>query len=260
MFKKLMTATLVAIFVAASGMSAISALAAPAAATQDQTASDTAGLLYMYEEEKLARDVYNALYTLWGQPTFQSIAASEQTHMDAVKTLLIRYGIAVPENTPGVFSNASLQSLYTNLMTTGRLSLTDALKVGALIEETDIADLQTRLAQTTSADIQLVYNNLMSGSSNHLRNFVNVLSRLTGEVYQPQILSATVYQSIVTGTNGKGYGQGGSTGTTTTMQGNGSGYSQGSSAGSTTTTQGTCTGTCVSTGTTGLNRGYRGGR
>jgi len=241
MFKKLMIGTLVALFVTASGMSATSALASPATATQSLTDNDNAGLLYMYEEEKLAHNVYSSLYILWGQPTFQNIAASEQTHMDAIRTLLVRYGIAVPENAAGVFNDASLQTLYTNLMTTGSLSLADALRVGATIEEVDITDLQSRLAQTTNTDIQLVYNNLMKGSYNHLRNFVNVLNRLTGEVYQPQYLSTDLYQSIVTNTNGNGHGQGGTTSTTTTGRGNGGG-------------------TCVTTNTTRSSRGYRGGR
>ena len=48
---------------------------------------ETAALLFMREEEKLARDVYNALYEIWGQNTFANIASSEQMHMDEVKLL-----------------------------------------------------------------------------------------------------------------------------------------------------------------------------
>ncbi len=53
-------------------------------------------LVYLREEEKLARDVYLHLYNTWGQWIFENIAASEQQHMDAVKTLLDRYGIHDP--------------------------------------------------------------------------------------------------------------------------------------------------------------------
>jgi hypothetical protein len=215
MFKKLMIGALVAIFAAASSLSAISVLAAPATAVESLTSNESNGLVYMYEEEKLARDVYNALYTLWGQRTFQTIATSEQTHMDAINTLIVRYGIAIPSAAAGVFSDDSLQTLYNSLISTGNLSLADALKVGATIEEVDIVDLQSRLALTANADIQLVYNNLMNGSYNHLRNFTTVLTRLTGETYQPQYLSASLYQAIVTSTNGYGQGQGGSTATMT---------------------------------------------
>jgi hypothetical protein len=174
---------------------------------------EAASLLYMREEEKLARDVYNALYAVWGQPTFQNIASSEQAHMDEIKLLLDRYGLTDPALAPGQFTDASLQTLYNQLVAQGSTSLADALKVGAVIEEIDILDLQTRVAQTDNADIQLVFNNLMNGSYNHLKAFTGALSQQTGEVYQPQYLSADAYQSIITGTTGNGTqggnGQGG---------------------------------------------------
>jgi len=214
MFKKLTLGTLLALFAIAMGGWTITAQAAPnvesqalsAPAATSLSAAETDGLLYMFEEEKLARDVYTALYAQWGQATFQNIAASEQIHMDAIATLLTRFGIAVPGTAAGVFNNTALQSLYKDLLAKGSLSYADALKVGATIEEVDITDLRSRLAQTTNSDIQFVYNNLMSGSYNHLRNFAKVLNRLTGETYQPQYLDADLYQSIVTGSNGKGYG------------------------------------------------------
>jgi hypothetical protein len=39
---------------------------------------EAAGLAYMREEEKLAHDVYLALYEQWGSTIFRSIASSEQ--------------------------------------------------------------------------------------------------------------------------------------------------------------------------------------
>lgn len=47
----------------------------------------------MREEEKLARDVYLTFGEKWGLTLFTNIAKSEQTHTDAVKTLLDRYEI-----------------------------------------------------------------------------------------------------------------------------------------------------------------------
>jgi len=174
----------------------------------DLSDEETASLLYMREEEKLARDVYNTLYEIWGQPTFQNIAASEQAHMDEIKLLLDRYGLADPALDPGQFTDPTLQTLHDQLVAQGSASLADALKVGAAIEEIDILDLQTRIAQTDNADIQWVYNNLMSGSVNHLNSFTSVLLQQTGEVYQPQYLSSEEYQNLITGSAGNGY-QGG---------------------------------------------------
>ena len=49
------------------------------------------GILFMREEEKLARDVYLKLYDRWELPIFRNIANSEATHMEAIKTLIDRY-------------------------------------------------------------------------------------------------------------------------------------------------------------------------
>ncbi len=194
----------------------------------DLSADEAAALLYMREEEKLARDVYNFLYTTWGQPTFQNIAASEQKHMDEIKLLLDRYGLADPALEPGQFTNPDLQALYTQLTTQGSLSLADALKVGAAIEEIDILDLQDRLAQTDNADIQQAYNNLMSGSYSHLQAFTSTLLSQTGETYQPQYLSVEEYQAILAGATSNG-NQGGANGNG--QGGNGQGGNGGSGQG-----------------------------
>ena len=175
----------------------------------DLSAEETAALLFMREEEKLARDVYNALYATWGQQTFLNIASSEQMHMDEVKVLMDRYALTDPALAPGQFTDPTLQTLYDQLMAQGSLSLADALKVGATIEEVDIVDLQTRLAQTDNADIQLAYTNLLNGSYSHLQAFTSTLLNQTGETYQPQYLTAEQYQTIISSTgNGQGGGQG----------------------------------------------------
>ncbi len=175
--------------------------------------AEAEGLLYMREEEKLARDVYLTLYDEWGQTIFQNIAASEQQHMDMVLTLLNTYGLEDPAagKDVGEFTNPELQALYDQLVAQGRQSLADALKVGAAIEEIDILDLRERLAQTDKADIQTVYQNLMSGSENHLRAFTGTLERQTGEVYQPQYLSPEDYEAILQAApsqGGQGHGPG----------------------------------------------------
>ena len=175
----------------------------------DLSPEEISALLFMREEEKLARDIYNALYDVWGQPTFTNIAASEQKHMDEIKLLLDRYNLADPALAPGSFSNPDLGALYDQLVAQGSVSLADALKVGAAIEEIDILDLEERLAQTDNADIQQVFTNLMMGSYNHLNSFVGVLSMQTGETYVPQYLSAEAYATIATGQAGNGYSNGG---------------------------------------------------
>ncbi len=165
------------------------------------------GILYMREEEKLARDVYLYLYDRWGLQIFQNIARSEQRHMDMVKVLIDRYGLEDPAKERGVFTNPELQALYDELIERGNHSPEEALKVGALIEEVDIKDLKEWLSKADNVDIIQVYENLMRGSRNHLRAFTSVL-RQYGVTYQPQILSMEEYTSIISGEMETGMGKG----------------------------------------------------
>ena len=157
-------------------------------------------LLYMREEEKVARDVYAALYDRWGLQVFQSIAQSEQNHMDSILELLNAYGLDDPaaQTKAGEFSNTDLQQLYDTLVAQGQVSLEEALRVGALIEEVDILDLQDAIQNTDKADIAHVYTNLMFGSENHLRSFTAQLERQIGLTYEPLYLDQESYQQIIT--------------------------------------------------------------
>lgn len=139
--------------------------------TTDLTDDEVAGLLQMREEEKLARDVYDAMAVKWDLQIFDNISNSEQTHMDAVLALLDRHDLADPAAgmAAGEFTNPDLQALYDNLIAQGSTSATDALEVGVAIEELDIADLQS--LQTDTADIALVYDHLETGSEHHLDAF-----------------------------------------------------------------------------------------
>jgi hypothetical protein len=143
-------------------------------------------LSYMREEEKLARDVYLFLNDKWNLPIFANISESEQRHMDAVKTLLSRYGLPDPAagKGPGEFSNQDFQELYNKLTLQGSGSLVEALKAGAFIEETDISDLNEGIATTRHKDIKNVYSNLLQGSLNHLKAFVSTLASY-GVVFEP---------------------------------------------------------------------------
>lgn len=165
------------------------------------TASEAALLTFMREEEKLARDVYLAMYQKWQQPVFNNIAQSEQTHMDQVKCFLDAYGL--PDSAraeAGQFNNSTLQGLYDSLVARGQVSLSEALRAGGMIEEVDIRDLENAIATTGIAEVKIMYENLMSGSENHLRAFVSNLLWL-GESYTAQVLSEQSVADILSSNN-----------------------------------------------------------
>jgi len=175
---------------------------APGAAAPDPvadlSAEEVAGLLFMREEEKLAHDVYVALFGLWGAQVFTNIADSETEHTEAVRQLILAHGLEDPAATtlPGVFVDASLQALYDQLVAQGTPSLVEALKVGCLIEEKDIQDIELEKAQVADEpDIVQVYDRLLCGSRNHLRAFSRTLTNQGGS-YTPVFLSQAQWDAI----------------------------------------------------------------
>lgn len=160
---------------------------------------EKATLQFMREEEKLARDVYQYFHEKYGLNIFGNIASSEQTHMDAVLTIMVKYGVAdLASNQKGVFINTTIQKLYNDLITQGETSLGEALKVGATIEDLDIKDLNEGLAATTNADITNLYEKLKCGSRNHMRAFTSQLG-FQQISYSPQFISRELYNEIISG-------------------------------------------------------------
>ena len=143
--------------------------------TDPATEEEIQYLMYMREEEKLARDVYLTMYDKWKTHVFSNIADSEQVHTLAVKAKIDAYGLDDPvENDDvGVFVDEKLAELYETLIDQGSISEMDALWVGGAIEEIDMIDLQEAIDSAEHPDIARVYQNLMDGSKNHLRAFVS---------------------------------------------------------------------------------------
>ena len=163
------------------------------------SAAEATDLAFMREEEKLARDVYLGLYAQWSLTPFSNIASSEQQHMDAVLKLLRNYRLPDPAAglASGEFRNSELQALYDRLIGEGGLSDVDAVKVGGVIEETDLRDLEAAMARADNADIDQVYARLQCGSRNHLRAFARLYQGLTGQPYAAQVIAPTTVDAIL---------------------------------------------------------------
>ncbi len=189
---------------------AIQATACPSVVTP-LTQAEIDEALYMREEEKLARDVYEELAAYWLTQVgtvpvvtiMDNISSSEQTHMDSMKAVLDCYGLPDPVDaaeTRGVFINPKLAGLYNDLTLRGKTSQIEALRVGALIEEVDIEDLQHSIEISQQAYTDSVYANLMCGSRNHLRAFVGELIKTEGS-YTTQVIDQATVDAIVNSAN-----------------------------------------------------------
>jgi hypothetical protein len=189
---------------------------------------ETAHLVFMREEEKLARDVYLTLAARYKTPsTFARIAeGSEQTHTDTVRDMLEKYGILDPNpdanNLPssiGVFTGADygwyFTEKYNALVGRGMVSLLEALYVGAFIEELDMLDItgcpavivetsavigegQCGLTYTDEAALKTMYAHLIDGSKSHLRAYVKNIEDIIGTGnYVAQVLTQDEVDAIL---------------------------------------------------------------
>ena len=200
---KLLISTAIA-FTLAGGLVAATQAASPFTEAEAKT------LQFMHEEEKLAKDVYLTLYDKWNIRAISNIASAEQRHQDALKGMVDQYGIpsVVQSAKVGEFNNPELARMYKELTEQGLASLEGALKVGGMIEELDIMDLQKAIAESDKSDLDGVYENLMRGSRNHLRAFARQYNRQLGTDYQAQLMPADEVAAILSSEQERGGGHG----------------------------------------------------
>ena len=166
-------------------------------------AAEKRHLLLMQDEEKLARDVYNAFAEKWKLRPFENIGTrSEPAHMEAVTALLQRHNA---ERTPqpagaGEFRSPRMKILYNNMIKTGSASAVEALKVAVEIEELDIKDLREGAAKSNHAELKAVYANLEAASIRHLQAFMRNLKARDGE-YTPKHLDVKTFNELASGEN-----------------------------------------------------------
>ncbi|QOP41575.1 DUF2202 domain-containing protein [Sulfurimonas marina] len=131
-------------------------------------------LVFIYQEEKVARDTYITLGNMYSNQTvFANIQLSEQEHIDQAEALCDTYGAdtsAIDESNVGEFEVPVLQELYDTLIAQGTQSELSALMVGEYIEITDIDDLE-HAEEGMPTDVVNVYENLKAGSLSHLDGF-----------------------------------------------------------------------------------------
>jgi len=158
-------------------------------------------LSYMGNEERLAYDIYNALYAI--HPTvnqLHNIATNgEKTHIESVQALVRTYvtdynsfsNVDLPElgyrdtnvtdMQAGVYDISAIQDLYDALLIKGSQSKQDALEVGCMVEVIDINDLTEyiELAEQSNADdIVSTFTGLRNGSYSHYNTFDTALKNM----------------------------------------------------------------------------------
>ena len=185
--------------------------------------SELTHLIFMREEEKLARDVYTKLGSMYPDSViFGNIDDSEQRHTTAVKNMIEKYGYEDPNTNDniGVYTGEDYGWYFTEkynlLVERASISELEALYVGAFIEELDMMDIKQcpkvivetdnginevtncgRIS-TDNSDIANLYDSLLDGSDSHLEGYVKNIEKYIGKGnYQAQVLSQDQVDEIL---------------------------------------------------------------
>lgn len=143
-------------------------------------------IAYMWNEEKLAKDIYLALNEIYPTQQLENIATNAETqHQNAVEELVQKYDINITnledytDNyseaelrafAPGEFAIQEIKDLYDALYAKGSQSQQDALEVGCMVEVTDVNDLNEDIflaEESNASDLVAVFSSLRDGSYNH---------------------------------------------------------------------------------------------
>ena len=196
-----------------------------AAATTSLDADEASHLMFMREQEKLARDVYLRFAEMYPElEVFSTIATrSEQTHTDTIRDRLNQFNLTDPNpdtnNLPdslGVFTGEEwgwyFAEKFIELTELGAENELAALYVGALIEELDMHDIADcpqvmvdagysdpcGLRHTDEKVLINAYRSLIDGSENHLRAYVGQIEAVIGAGnYQAQYLTQEEVNAIL---------------------------------------------------------------
>lgn len=169
----------------------------------DINKTQRADLAYLWNEEKLAYDLYRELGAVWPDngagttnPMPMIANMSEVVHMQYVEDLVAWYDINVSDEPnfragysaeeldamlPGTFTIDAIFPLYDDLNTSGQPGFIDTLQVGCIVEVTDVDDLNVYIEQ--SLDNPALYDTftlLRAESYKHYWKFHNTLFGLDG--------------------------------------------------------------------------------
>lgn len=129
---------------------------------------------YIYQEEKLAYEIYTEMDNIYNKKVFENISRSEEEHMEAILTLANDLDINIYPLKYNQFTFDNLSKLKEKLVKLGKENINMAFEVGVKIEELDIIDLERLLLEGSKRE-NLTYSNLLKASKNHLSAFKNNL-------------------------------------------------------------------------------------
>ena len=153
--------------------------------------------LKLYQEEKLAYDLYGEFYERWSLSVFNKVQQREAKHVWCVERIMDNYGFDYNTNTnAGSYPDRDIQKIYDDLTVKGCISDLAALEAAAYIKEKHISQLRERIRYQEDEYIVKVIFLMEKAAQSHLRAFVKSI-RLSGSDYNPVFLTDDEFSNIM---------------------------------------------------------------
>lgn len=159
--------------------------------------NDRALFLKIYQEEKLAYDLYGEFYERWSLNVFNAVQQREAKHVWCVEKIMDNYGFKHTANiNTGTYQDKEVQKIYDELTVKGCISDLSALEAAAFIKEKHISQLRSRIQLQSDGYIIKVIFLIEKAAQSHLIAFVKSI-RLSGSDYKPVFLSDDEFSNIM---------------------------------------------------------------
>jgi hypothetical protein len=153
--------------------------------------------LKLYQEEKMAYDLYGEFYERWSLSVFNKVQQREAKHVWCVERIMDNYGFTYKANTKaGSYPDKEIQKIYDEVTVNGCISDLAALEAAAFIKEKHIYELREWIRYQEDEYIVKVIFLMESAAQSHLRAFVNSI-RLSGSDYRPVFLNEDEFSHIM---------------------------------------------------------------
>ena len=129
-------------------------------------------LQYLLQEEKLMRDVFENLFERYDINAFKKAADTADDHFKKLMKLLADHGVHIDIlDTPGIYTSAIFEKLYTDAVEAGSKSLNEVLRVGRELESINILDLKHRDVYKAEKCVRDVLDSFIADADRRFKSF-----------------------------------------------------------------------------------------
>lgn len=159
--------------------------------------NEVQSLIRVVWAEKLLHDLAYELGERYDLVYMKDIARSEQTHLDAMNSLFVRYELSsrLVGYSRGEYGDAAMKTYYDSLLLKAMESESLALVQMQRGLESDLEILESDRGLIDNKDVGLVYDNLMRGTRNHMRVLHRKMVAM-GAKYEPTMVKADYLELV----------------------------------------------------------------